>query len=68
MTKPNLDYALKKVLEFFVTTCDADANTFNDASIWKAYGIIETNSLGFGNMTARGVYPMVSWYSKTHLM
>ena len=61
MSKPNLEYALKKVLEFFLTTCVADAEVFNEASIWKAYGIIETNSLGFGNLPARGVYPMVSW-------
>jgi hypothetical protein len=55
--------ALKKVSHFFVGTCGADPELFSEQSVWNAYGVIETNSLGFGNLPARGIYPMVSLMS-----
>ena len=55
--------ALKKVCQFFVVTCGMDESLINEATVWNAYGIIETNSLGFGNLKARGIYPLVSCMS-----
>ena len=63
LMKPQIFDALKKVTQFFVDNCGADESVVNETSVMNAYGLIETNSLGFGNLEARGVYPMVSLMS-----
>jgi hypothetical protein len=48
---------------FFIVNCGADPELFSEAELWRTFGLVETNSLGFGNMKARGIYPMVSLLS-----